>query len=444
METTKEQTQKKVIVFLGALCVLLAVTASVFAGAANRYRQREKLINEKAISSLCESLDSISVSLQKSVYTGDKEALEKIGNELCRQASSAKESLSLISLDGKLCDGVYKFLSQVGNFTLALSVGEESLSEEETAQLKMLFDYADGLSRGFNEICLDYYNGNVSLESAVNTLDSESNNLPESFQSRISDAAQTLTDYPTLIYDGPFADGQAQKKSALLAGKNEITAKEAAQKAAELLGIRAANLKQEENISSNIELYAFSVGGVDITVTQKGGYICSILSDAYALEQSISTQEAVSRGEHYLEKLGYKNMKSTYYSLYDGICTVNYAYYADGVICYPDLIKVSISLDTGKLVAFDAKVFLLNHTQRAFDKVLISREEASGKLSSALKIKDSRLAVIPLDTGKEALCYEFRCADSDNKEILIYIDAVTGEQKDVLLLLYSDGGVLTK
>ena len=31
-----------------------------------------------------------------------------------------------------------------------------------------------------------------------------------------------------------------------------------------------------------------------------------------------------------------------------------------------------------------------------------------------------------------------------SQEILVYIDPVTGQEKDILILLYTDGGVLTK
>ena len=133
-----------------------------------------------------------------------------------------------------------------------------------------------------------------------------------------------------------------------------------------------------------------------------------------------------------------------YYSIYDGICTVNYAYEEDGVIYYADLIKVSVALDTGKLTGLDARNYLMNHKERSLPQVSLDKQEAEGMLMSGLGVLDCRLAVIPLDTGKEAYCYELHCRDKDKKEMLIYINALTGKQEDLLILLYSDGGVLTK
>lgn len=444
MSIKKEENSKsKLIAFLCIVTVIMTASTVYFSARASMYKSQGELINEKAVSSLCESLDSIAVTLKKSIYSGDGEALLKTGNELCRQAAIAKESLGLISPEGEFADELYRFLSQVGNYTVALSQGKTTVRTEDVQKLRQLYSYAEALSAGLNEICVDYYNGDVSFDKASTELLSRSE-APEDFYDRVSDTAQTMGDYPTLVYDGPFADNNSKSDGDFLKGKKEITDKEAAEKVVELLKVQATSLKREADIDGQIELYCFSKGQTDVTVTKKGGYICSVISDEYALEETISAKEAVSRGLEYLEKLGYKNMKSSYYSIYDGICTINYAWEKDGVVCYPDLIKVSISLETGKLAGLDARPFLLSHRERGSLECKVSRDEAAKKLSGVLEIIDEGIAVIPLDSGKEALCYEFHCKDNSGQEVLVYIDADTAKQRDVLILLYSDGGILTK
>ena len=51
---------------------------------------------------------------------------------------------------------------------------------------------------------------------------------------------------------------------------------------------------------------------------------------------------------------------------------------------------------------------------------------------------------IPTEWETEIFVYEYHCKAPDGNEILVYIDPVTGQEKDILILLYSDGGVLTK
>jgi hypothetical protein len=60
-------------------------------------------------------------------------------------------------------------------------------------------------------------------------------------------------------------------------------------------------------------------------------------------------------------------------------------------------------------------------------------------------VLDTKKCVIPLDNGLEAQCYEFHCESSETgDEVLIYVNSQTGAEENILLLLYSDGGTLTK
>ena len=70
--------------------------------------------------------------------------------------------------------------------------------------------------------------------------------------------------------------------------------------------------------------------------------------------------------------------------------------------------------------------------------------EAQAALSPALTVLSSKSALIPLDTGKEALCHEFRCRDKGGQELLVYTDVTDGSEADLQLLLYADGGVLAR
>ena len=165
----------------------------------------------------------------------------------------------------------------------------------------------------------------------------------------------------------------------------------------------------------------------------------------FAKEATISTDEAIKRAADFLKNHGFKGMADTYFFTFDDVCTVNFAYRESGITYYADLIKVSVSLDTGKVVAFDGEGFLMNHRERKFSKNTTEESECRKAVSSALQIADVSSAVIPLKDGKEKLCYEYHCIDKKRgQEVLVYVDKETGKEEDIMLLLYSDGGVLTK
>ena len=86
----------------------------------------------------------------------------------------------------------------------------------------------------------------------------------------------------------------------------------------------------------------------------------------------------------------------------------------------------------------------MNHKERSLPAKALTKQDAVKLIASDLSVITVREAVIPLDTGKEAYCYEVHCKDSSDQEVLVYIDCATGEEQDILLLLYSDDGILTK
>ena len=75
----------------------------------------------------------------------------------------------------------------------------------------------------------------------------------------------------------------------------------------------------------------------------------------------------------------------------------------------------------------------------------MKQADVQKNLSSYLNVLDAKLCVIPKEDGTEAFCYEFHCESKETgEEVLIYANANTGVEENILLLLYSDGGTLTK
>ena len=144
----------------------------------------------------------------------------------------------------------------------------------------------------------------------------------------------------------------------------------------------------------------------------------------------------------FLNKLGIDNMIETYYQKTENMIVINYAATQDGVILYPDLIKVKISLDDGKIYGVEAAGYIFNHTTRNNLKPSISQEKAKSILNSSLEIISSDMALIPTESNSEILTYEFK-GKIDNREFLIYINADNLREEKVLLVIDNKNGVLT-
>ena len=51
--------------------------------------------------------------------------------------------------------------------------------------------------------------------------------------------------------------------------------------------------------------------------------------------------------------------------------------------------------------------------------------------------------MIPTGGKDEVLCHEFKCIDSEERHCLVYINAETGAEEKILILLEDESGTLT-
>ena len=136
-------------------------------------------------------------------------------------------------------------------------------------------------------------------------------------------------------------------------------------------------------------------------------------------------------------------MKVTYYERSGNTVTVNFAYTFDDVICYTDLMKVCVAMDDGEILGYEATGYLVNHQKREFPEECISIRECRKIVSPMLEIESENRTLIPSDGGEEIYCYEYKCSAENGREVLVYINAQTGQEEQILILLKSESGTLT-
>ena len=443
----KRRTMVRITSFLTAIVVALGVWGGINMYQLAAVKREVQASRERALTQLGTYMDDIDINLQKCLYSSSSAMLSDVASKLWRSSASAKESLSEITDGNTEISGVYKFLSQVGEYTLSLNekiASGEKLTQKETANLKKLKAYSEKLSQTINYLIEEEENGGLDFEEVKSTLQSEGEGKLY-LATELNDANQALEDYPTLIYDGPFSDHINTKKSAVVENLEEISQDNAQEKAAKFLGVRTEELYFLNKTDSNLSTYTFYNTNATISVTQKGGLVSYMLKSRYAGENKITAEDAIRKATAFLGEKGYTKVKESYYSTVDGVCTINYSYYEDGITYYTDLIKVSVALDNGEIMGFDATGYIMNHKVRKVPQnEKYDLKSAQKLLKDDLKILSYKKAFIPTDYETENYVYEYRCKADDGQEILVYIDPVTGEEKDILILLYTDGGVLTK
>ena len=86
--------------------------------------------------------------------------------------------------------------------------------------------------------------------------------------------------------------------------------------------------------------------------------------------------------------------------------------------------------------------YIFNHTKREDIKPSITLEEARKVINENVEIKKEGMAIIPTDSKMEVLTYEFR-GILDEREFLVYINAKTGIEEKILIIIDTLGGTLT-
>lgn len=80
--------------------------------------------------------------------------------------------------------------------------------------------------------------------------------------------------------------------------------------------------------------------------------------------------------------------------------------------------------------------------KKKYFRYKITIEQAKKNLNSKLNILSENLAIIPTEWKTEVLCWEFK-GKVDDTDFLVYINAKTGEEQDILVITNTPNGTLT-
>ena len=376
-------------------------------------------------------------------------------SEITTEATTAKENLSQLPVNQGAMGNVSKFFSQVIGYSQTLTkklANAQQLTDEEHKNLDKINEVSNNLNGTLQEIYTELTQGRLKWDEvekvASEKLDQDKNELQLSGLEKVKDS---LEDYEGLIYDGAFSNHIESAKPKSLTGQN-VTVSEATKKVRQC--VQNATEREIEEVIYNgeskgkLDVYNFEVKlkdteyTIDIDITKQDVKLVLLMSDRVVEEKKLEIETAKEIGDKYLQSLGLSNFDPTYYQTTQNMTTINYAAVQDGVLLYPDLIKVKIAMDTGEVCSVECTGYIFNHTQRENLTPTLTEEEAKELLSKDMKLEKTRLAVIPTDSNSEVLTYEFKGTIEDNT-FLIYINAQTGKEENILILLETEGGLLT-
>ena len=423
-----------------------------------QFRQTAENNYNMAFFELVSYVENVETYLAKSLISSTPEHGAETLTHVWREANLAQSYLARLPMGSQELANTSKFLNQVSDYSFSLSrknINNQNLTEDDFNNLKELHTYSVDLENTLNQLSADINDGRIKWGELTNKgssifLTQVSNISKDSFDN----LEENFHEYSGLIYDGAFSEHMTSVEKKGLTGE-EISEEEAKKIATDFIGNDRVGEINSNGVSEDTDIpsYDFSIKAkndkkeiITVSVSKKGGHIIFMNYNRNVEAESISQERADEIGKNFLNSKGFLNMKETYYLKQNGVVTINYAYNQKStngdVVVYPDLIKVKVALDNGEILGIETTGYLNSHYERNIPVAKITKEKAKENLNKSLQIDSEGMAIIPTEFKTEILCWEFK-GKVDDTEFLVYINAQTGAEEDILVIKNTPNGTLT-
>lgn len=456
----KNKNNKMAFIIIGIILAVVIVGAIIYYAfqETRKYVIASENKYNMAFFELVDYVQNVETYLAKALISTTPEHGAETLTNVWREASVAQSCLSQLPINSHELENTSKFLNQVSDYSYSLSrknISGQGLSQEDLKNIKELHTYSLELENTLNQLSTDLNNGRIkwgelkdegtkAFATQVSSITKDSfSNLEENFH-----------EYSGLIYDGAFSEHITSSEKKGLTGE-DIDEEKAKEIVKTFYGEEKIKNIDSNGFSENAEIPSFDFNvkmkendnTATISISKKGGHVIFANYNKTVSTEIISQEKANEIAKDFLDKHGYTNMKETYYLKQNGIVTINYAYTQNNtnnqqVTIYPDLIKVKVALDDGSVLGIETSGYLNSHTTREISTDIISKEKAKDVLNKDLQIESENLAIIPTKWNTEVLCWEFKGKVEDN-EFLVYINAKTGKEEDILIIVNTPDGTLT-
>lgn len=448
MDAAETKTSNKalivVTIILSIAVVALGILYGISMSSLNSYQATLENVYQKNFYELVDEVNNAETKLNKVLASNSASYKSKLLKEISKNASEAQTRLNMLPYSINGLSDTISFVNQVSGYTETLAKTLENgqnLSKNDEETLEKVYESIVNIKKSLNSMSKQMWEGYNITDSSLK-LDGDYNNLTSDMSAMNGEDIE----YPTMIYDGPFSDSQVNKE---VKGLNfgEVSMEMAKSNLGKVLtGVNMDNFDFQGESKGHFTTYDFSYEDENgaytfAQVTKKGGKLLTLSSQNIYKTKKLELENAEKIALDFAKKADISNMKVVWSDVIGDDAFINLAPVIDGVIIYPDLVKVKVDLTKGNVLGFEASSYYMNHVDRKIIPTRITQSVAKAKLYSGLKVKDTRFALIPLEYDKEVLCFEFICTMNGNT-YYVYINAVNGAEENILKVIQTDNGNL--
>lgn len=418
----------------------------------NNFKRQKQLVQDEYNRSMYELttyIKNVDLDLTKLQMTADRRLITLTLTNIWREANLAKENLSNLPIIQDNMGNTSKYLSQTSDFAHSLidSVSRgRAITPEQYADIAKLNQSSTELLQITNNIFDELNSGRLKWDE-VQKLGNEQLDANVAV-SNIQSIPKAFVKYEGLIYDGAYSNHMISSNPKSLS-ETVVTEEQARANLTKIFGqenIEYINYMGENN--NDLELFEYQLklkeyGSIrDIYMTKRDGKLYLMISDKTVNEQKITVDAAKDIGKDFLKLIGIDPVVDTYYVITENLVTINYAATENDVILYTDLAKVKIALDDGEVCSVETGGYTFNHVKRDNLTPVLTMDQAQAKINKNIEIESKNLALIPTESKGEILVYEFK-GNINKKKCIVYINALTGEEENILMIIETPNGTLT-
>lgn len=401
--------KKLLCIMLGA--ALLIGSLSLWQYQAQRIAHLENAVAEMSRSALrqsAEELDALTLYMEKALLTADQARTVTLLHHIGQSASAVRQSLAQVDAPENALLSAQVFahgLAERSAELLPQMLAQQTLAEDDRAWLHQQLALCSQLA------------SQLALASA-----------PEDLSALHLDiAAPAQEQLPKGLPQGMITQEEALSIARSFVGDSRVRSVQAAPGTSGSLAAFGVTV-QTEDVQLNVE------------VTQQGGQVLWMMPETASFPVVQTLEACLAAAEDFLILRGFPAMKMVYHQAYDGLCVISLVPTQDGVLLYPDLLRIQVRMDTAQVVGLEAHRYWLNHTPRTLSAPALTAAEAAAPLLPHAELTGCQLCIIP-HGGEELLCYE--CAVTYQGEAyLVYMNAQTGDEVNSLKYIPVENGML--
>ncbi len=444
MELTK-RSKMYILGFIIFSLVVAVITLGIFVGIYSKNNmEKDRDINgfyQSAYYGLVGNFVDIENDLAKARVMTDGKLLKENLMNIDVNCNLASQNLQVFYANNDGMHNLMSYINQLGDYCVFLIKQLEQGKNLTTSQMENI-NKLWGVSKEYGKLLNSLQD--VAKDGTTFAQLLSANN--QQFEDILSGINNGSIEYPSLIYDGPFSDGVIQREAKGVTGE-EISADQGKSLVEKyLVGYDIENIEYASDSVNRIPSYLYAVklkGGrqCSVQIAKQGGLLLLIDLFHEVTEPTLTTEQCKKVAEQYCEAIGFKNMKAVWINNNQSNVYINMCYEQDGIVNYPDMVKIKISLDTGEVIGFEGLNYAFNHVTREYTTPTVSEEQAVLNVSAILDNLEVRLVTIPWHTVSEKVCYEI-LGELDGEKYFVYVDAYTGDELKVLRMIDSNQGEL--